>query len=75
MEISPEEDMDMSMTIVLMVMNFVIVSIGLFVMEEYIYIMTTVQTSLSIATHRQETVSRVSSVMPEPLTMWHPSGS
>lgn len=69
MEISPEEDMDMSMTIVLMVMNFVIVSIGLFVMEEYIYIMTTVQTSLSIATHRQETVSRVSSVMPEPLTM------
>ena len=75
MEISPEEDMDMSMTIVLMVMNFVIVSIGLFVMEEYIYIMTTVQTSLSIATHRQETVSRVSSVMPEPMKMWHPSGS
>lgn len=73
MEISPEEDMDMSMTIVLMVMNFVIVSIGLFVMEEYIYIMTTVQTSLSIATHRQETVSRVSSVMPEPLTMSHHS--
>ena len=73
MEISPEEDMDMSMTIVLMVMNFVIVSIGLFVMEEYIYIMTTVQTSLSIATHRQETVSRVFSVMPEPLTMSHHS--
>ena len=73
MEISPEEDMDMSMTIVLMVMNFVIVSIGLFVMEEYIYIMTTVQTSLSIATHRQETVSRVSSVMPETLTMSHHS--